>query len=119
MTSISAGGWRATAQKLIALIPGPVMAAVIAPCTVLFLGQALNDGDTYWHIAAGGWMSDHLQVLHTDIFSHTYSGRPWASHEWLSSRGVRLHGVSMQTRRLLGEFAQEPRRQEILSALAG
>jgi hypothetical protein len=27
--------------------------------------------------------------------------------------------VSMQTRRLLGEFAQEPRRQEILSALLG
>lgn len=42
-----------------------------------------------------------------------------ASHECLSSRGVRLHGVSMQTRRLLGEFAQEPRRLEILAALAG
>ncbi|WP_108472206.1 GTP cyclohydrolase I FolE [Rhodanobacter thiooxydans] len=42
-----------------------------------------------------------------------------ASHECLSSRGVRLHGVSMQTRRLLGEFAHEPRRQEILATLAG
>ena len=42
-----------------------------------------------------------------------------ASHECLSSRGVRLHGVSMQTRRLLGEFAQEPRRREILATLAG
>jgi GTP cyclohydrolase I len=42
-----------------------------------------------------------------------------ASHECLSSRGVRLHGVSMQTRRLLGEFAQEPRRGEILATLAG
>jgi len=42
-----------------------------------------------------------------------------ASHECLSSRGVRLHGVSMQTRRLLGEFAREPRRQEILAMLAG
>ena len=42
-----------------------------------------------------------------------------ASHECLSSRGVRLHGVSMLTRRLLGEFAQEPRRQEILAMLAG
>jgi GTP cyclohydrolase I len=42
-----------------------------------------------------------------------------ASHACLSTRGVRLHGVSMQTRRLLGEFAQEPRRQEILSALLG
>jgi GTP cyclohydrolase I len=42
-----------------------------------------------------------------------------ARHECLSSRGVRLHGVSMQTRRLLGEFAQEPRRGEILATLAG
>jgi GTP cyclohydrolase I len=42
-----------------------------------------------------------------------------ASHECLSSRGVRLHGVSMLTRRLLGKFAQEPRRQEILAMLAG
>ncbi|HZX72728.1 MAG TPA: GTP cyclohydrolase I FolE [Rhodanobacter sp.] len=42
-----------------------------------------------------------------------------ASHECLSSRGVRLHDVSMQTRRLLGEFAQEPRRREILSTLVG
>lgn len=42
-----------------------------------------------------------------------------ASHECLSSRGVHLHGVSMQTRRLLGEFAREPQRTEILAALAG
>ena len=42
-----------------------------------------------------------------------------ASHECLSSRGVRLHDVSMQTRHLLGEFAQEPCRREILATLAG
>lgn len=42
-----------------------------------------------------------------------------ASHECLSSRGVRLHGVSMRTRRLLGEFAEEPWRREILAMLAG
>ncbi|WEN15628.1 GTP cyclohydrolase I [Rhodanobacter sp. AS-Z3] len=42
-----------------------------------------------------------------------------ASHACLSSRGVRLHGVSMQTRRLLGEFAPGTPRQEILSALLG
>ena len=42
-----------------------------------------------------------------------------ASHECLSSRGVNLHGVSMQTRRLLGEFGREPLRREILAALAG
>lgn len=42
-----------------------------------------------------------------------------ASHACMSSRGVRLHGVSMQTRRLLGEFAREPQRQGILAALVG
>ena len=41
-----------------------------------------------------------------------------ASHECLSSRGVRLHGASMLTRRLLGQFAQEPQRREILATLA-
>ncbi|MEO7066072.1 MAG: GTP cyclohydrolase I FolE [Rhodanobacter sp.] len=41
-----------------------------------------------------------------------------ASHECMSTRGVRLHGVSMVTRRLLGEFAHEPRRAEILAMLA-
>lgn len=42
-----------------------------------------------------------------------------ASHECLSSRGVRLHGVSMQTKRLLGELARQPQRQEILTTLSG
>jgi GTP cyclohydrolase IA len=42
-----------------------------------------------------------------------------AGHECLSSRGVRLHGVSMLTRRLLGQFVQEPQRREILALLAG
>ena len=42
-----------------------------------------------------------------------------ASHDCMSSRGVRLHGVAMLTRRLLGQFAQEPQRREILSLLAG
>ncbi len=42
-----------------------------------------------------------------------------ASHECISSRGARMHGVSMVTRRLLGDFEQEPHRGEILEALAG
>lgn len=42
-----------------------------------------------------------------------------ASHECISSRGARMHGVSMVTRRLLGQFEQEPYRREILATLAG
>ena len=42
-----------------------------------------------------------------------------ARHECISSRGARMHGVSMVTRRLLGQFEQEPYRREILATLAG
>jgi GTP cyclohydrolase I len=42
-----------------------------------------------------------------------------ASHDCMTSRGVRAHDVSMVTRRLLGEFARGPQRQEILAALVG
>ncbi|TAJ70489.1 MAG: hypothetical protein EPO51_18355 [Phenylobacterium sp.] len=58
------------------------MAAIFA--VVLFAPPVLLDGDTYWHLAAGDWMIDHRRVLAVDVFSHTYAGRPWLSHEWLS-----------------------------------
>ena len=41
-----------------------------------------------------------------------------ATHECIASRGARLHGVSMVTRRLLGQFEQEPHRREILATLS-
>ena len=41
-----------------------------------------------------------------------------AAHECISSRGARMHGVSMVTRRLLGQFDQEPCRRDILAALS-
>lgn len=41
-----------------------------------------------------------------------------ATHDCISSRGTRMHGVSMVTRRLLGEFGKEPYRQDILTALS-
>jgi hypothetical protein len=59
-------------------------AALIALAVMLFAPQVLNDGDTYWHLAAGEWMRAHGQVLHQDVFSLTFSGRPWVAHEWLS-----------------------------------
>jgi len=40
-----------------------------------------------------------------------------ATHACMSSRGVHQPGVSMLTRRLLGEFAREPGRREILGLL--
>lgn len=41
-----------------------------------------------------------------------------ASHECISSRGIGMHGVAMVTRRLLGQFAEDPWRSEILDTLS-
>jgi hypothetical protein len=72
------------------------MAAIFG--VVLFAPPVLLDGDTYWHLAAGDWMIDHRRVLTVDVFSHTYAGRPWLSHEWLAevamALSVRLGGWS-------------------------
>lgn len=40
-----------------------------------------------------------------------------ASHDCIASRGVDMQGVTMVTRRLLGQFAQEPYRRDILATL--
>jgi GTP cyclohydrolase I len=41
-----------------------------------------------------------------------------ATHECISSRGIGMQGVAMVTRRLLGQFDQEPARHEILALLS-
>lgn len=41
-----------------------------------------------------------------------------ATHECISSRGIGMQGVAMVTRRLLGQFEQEPARHEILALLS-
>jgi hypothetical protein len=40
--------------------------------------------DTFFHLRAGQsiWQSGSIPV--TDNFSHTFNGRPWLNHEWLS-----------------------------------
>lgn len=47
-------------------------------------GALLNDPDTYWHLAAGRWIVDHLAVPKVDPFSHSMPGVEWTAHEWLS-----------------------------------
>jgi hypothetical protein len=55
---------------------------------VSFAPPILNDGDTFWHVAAGRWMFAHSAVPATDPFSYTFVGRPWMAHEWLSEVGM-------------------------------
>ncbi len=65
---------------------------------VSFAPPILNDGDTFWHVAAGRWMLAHVAVPATDPFSYTFIGRPWMAHEWLSE-------VSMATAWLLAGWS--------------
>lgn len=63
----------------------PLLIAVLAYGLVLARGAGLLlDGDTYWHIATGTWILQHLAVPHRDPFSFTAAGTPWLDHEWLA-----------------------------------
>ena len=64
--------------------------ALAAFAIVLFVPAVLNDGDTYWHIAAGRWMLDNQAVLRIDPFSYTFAGHPWQTHEWLAEIAMAL-----------------------------
>jgi hypothetical protein len=61
---------------------------IIGAATFLFAitngNSLLNGGDTFWHLATGRWILEHGAIPHSDSFSHTFVGKPWTSHEWLS-----------------------------------
>ncbi|SIT50188.1 conserved membrane hypothetical protein [Paraburkholderia piptadeniae] len=61
-----------------------MLVALIGYGIVLFARQVLNDGDTYWHIAAGDWILRNGFVPHADPFSFSAAGAPWVAQEWLS-----------------------------------
>lgn len=39
--------------------------------------------DLWWHLAAGRWICENLEVPRADIFSHTAAGQPWIDVHWL------------------------------------
>ena len=60
-----------------------LFAAAIA-ALLAFSPELFNDGDTYWHVAAGRLIIDTRGVPATDPFSFTFRGQPWTAHEWLA-----------------------------------
>jgi len=72
-----------------------LLAALVCFAIVLFAPGIFNDGDTYWHIAAGRWMIDNRAVLHIDPFSYTFAGHPWQAHEWLAEIVIALSYVGL------------------------
>ena len=68
----------------------PAAAALVVFAVAAFAPQVLNDGDSWWHVAAGQWMLDHGRILRTDVFSYTVAGQPWHTHEWLAEVAMAL-----------------------------
>jgi hypothetical protein len=65
-------------------LPLPLIVALIAFSALAFTPAIFNDGDTYWHVAAGATMLDSGTILRSDPFSYTFHAAPWQAHEWLS-----------------------------------
>ena len=79
MTVIAESLERTRARFLLIWVIPILLAAVLS-----FAAPILNDGDTFWHLATGRWIIDHLAVPATDPFSFTAGDRPWFAHEWLA-----------------------------------
>jgi len=61
-----------------------LMIGIIVMALVAFQPKLLDDGDTWWHLAAGDWILNHWTIPTTDPFSYTMPGSPWHAHEWLA-----------------------------------
>jgi hypothetical protein len=58
-------------------------------------GTNMVDGDTYLHLAAGRWILEHRQFIHSDFFSYTFAGTNWNDPEWLSEVAMAaLYGLA-------------------------
>ncbi len=77
--SAASGAWAPSSTRLMVMI-----GALAAFAAATFASSMLLDGDTLWHLAAGGWMLDHHQIAQADPLSYTVRGKPWTNLEWLS-----------------------------------
>lgn len=64
--------------------------AAIALAAPVFLVPASNP-DLFWHLSAGRWIVENLQVPRADFLSFTRAGAAWHDFEWLAQ--VLYYGV--------------------------
>lgn len=43
----------------------------------------LENYDIWWHLKTGEWITGHLSLPHTQLFSYAIEGASWVSHSWL------------------------------------
>jgi hypothetical protein len=72
------------AQPARTLVSLPAILAVLLFAIGLADAGTMIDGDSYWHIAVGKWITEHAAVPTRDLWSHSMPGIPWTAHEWLS-----------------------------------
>lgn len=46
--------------------------------------REVTDPDFWWHLRAGQYIYETRSIPRTDIFSFTFEGHEWVTHEWLS-----------------------------------
>ena len=68
------------------------MAAVLVGAALAL--RRLDDFDTWWHLASGRWIVDHLTIPATDTLSFTVPDHPWINLQWLFDVALYLlHGI--------------------------
>jgi hypothetical protein len=53
------------------------------PALVCIHSANVSDPDIWWHLRTGQWIQQHHAVPHTDFYSSTTAGKPWAAYSWL------------------------------------
>ena len=61
-----------------------------APAWLCIHAACVSDPDVWWHMRTGEWILRHHAVPHTDPFSISDAGKPWAAYSWLFDLAVYL-----------------------------
>jgi hypothetical protein len=60
-----------------------LIAVYAIPPFLIIAAVNVLDPDMWWHLRTGQWIVQHRAVPHSDSFSWTGMGKPWAAYSWL------------------------------------
>jgi hypothetical protein len=53
------------------------------PALICLHMAVVSDADVWLHMRTGQWILDHHAIPHTDAFSRSGAGKPWAAYSWI------------------------------------